>query len=102
MVLHGIEIPEDRIADFCRQNHIRKLALFGSILTDEFGPQSDVDVLVEFRPRRGPGFFGLMGMQDELSGILGRTVDLNTRYFLHERFRGEVEAEAHVVHAEGR
>ena len=72
-----VEIPMDRIADFCRRNHIRRLALFGSVLRDDFGPESDVDMLVEFEPgaRVGLSFFT---MQDELSDMLGRRVDMST------------------------
>lgn len=90
-----IEIPKDRIAEFCRRNHIRRLALFGSVLRDDFGPESDVDVLVEFEPdiRVGLRFFG---MEIELSEILGRKVDLNTPGFLSKYFRDEVLAEAEV------
>ena len=67
----------DRIADFCRRNRIRRLALYGSVLRDDFTPESDVDVLVEFEPgaRVGLAFFG---MEDELSNILGRRVDMST------------------------
>lgn len=90
-----IDIPKERIAEFCRRNHIRRLALFGSVLRDDFGPASDVDVLVEFEPgtRIGLRFFGL---ERELSEILGRKVDLNTPGFLSHRFRDEVLAEAEV------
>ena len=90
-----MEIPKDRIAEFCRKNHIKRLALFGSVLRDDFGPDSDVDVLVEFEPdiRVGLRFFG---MEIELSEILGRKVDLNTPGFLSKYFRDEVLAEAEV------
>ena len=73
----GIELPMDRIAEFCRRNRIRRLALYGSVLRDDFTPESDVDVLVEFEPgaRVGLAFFG---MEDELSNILGRRVDMST------------------------
>ena len=95
MVRARIDIPQERIAEFCRQNHIRRLALFGSVLRDDFGPDSDVDVLVEFEPgtRVGLRFFGL---ERELSEILGRKVDLNTPGFLSRHFRDEVLAEAEV------
>jgi len=99
MVLHGIEIPEDRIADFCRRNQIRKLALFGSILTDEFGPQSDVDVLVEFEPDQSLGLFGFVGLQDELTDMLGRPVDLNAPADTTRRFWPRVLAEAVTIYA---
>jgi hypothetical protein len=90
-----IEIPKDRIAEFCRSNHIRRLALFGSVLRDDFGPDSDIDVLVEFEPGQTPGL-RFFGMEIELSEILGRKVDLNTPGFLSDYFRDEVLAEAEV------
>ncbi len=95
MVRARIEIPKDRIAAFCRENRIRRLALFGSVLREDFGPTSDVDVLVEFEPgtRLGLRFFRL---ERELSGIIGRKVDLNTVGFLSRHFRDEVLAEAEV------
>lgn len=90
-----IEIPRDRVAGFCRRHHIRKLALFGSVLRDDFQPSSDVDVLVEFAPGFVPGleFFTL---ESELSEILGRKVDLNTPAFLSRYFRDRTMAEAEV------
>ena len=92
-----INMPKAQIEDFCRRNHIRRLALFGSVLRDDFGPDSDVDVLVEFEPgtRVGLRFFG---MEQELSEILGRKVDLNTPGFLSEYFRDEVLAEAEALY----
>jgi predicted nucleotidyltransferase len=95
MSLHGIEIPEQRLAEFCRANNIRRLALFGSILRDDFGPHSDIDVLVEFKPGIPIGlrFFEI---QDQLSQMLGRKVDLNTPGFLSKRFRERVMQEALV------
>ncbi len=87
-----IEIPQDKIAEFCRRNHIRRLSLFGSVVREDFKPDSDVDVLVEFEPGHTPGlrFFAL---QAELSQILGRPVDLNTRQWLSPYFREDVEKE---------
>lgn len=87
----------DRIAAFCRANRIRRLALFGSILRDDFGPDSDVDVLVEFEPgaRTGLAFFR---MQRELSEMFGRPVDLNTPGFLSRYFRDQVLHEAEVLY----
>ena len=67
----------DRIAEFCQRNHIRRLALFGSVLRDDFAAESDVDVLVEFEPGARVGF-AFITMQDELSSVLGRRVDMNT------------------------
>ena len=92
-----IKTPRRRIAAFCRKNHIRRLALFGSVLRDDFRSESDVDVLVEFEPgaRVGLSFFR---MQDELSAILGRRVDLNTPASLSRYFRDDVLANAEVLY----
>ena len=72
-----IDIPKDEIVAFCQRNRIRRMALFGSVLRDDFTPESDVDVLVEFEPSQTPGL-EFITMQDELSEILGRQVDLHT------------------------
>jgi predicted nucleotidyltransferase len=90
-----IAIDRERLARFCRRNHIRRLALFGSVLRHDFRPDSDVDVLVEFEPGKVPGlrFFAL---ERELSEIFGRKVDLNTPGFLSPYFRGRILAEAEV------
>jgi uncharacterized protein len=93
----AIGIDLHRIAEFCRVNHIRKLALFGSVLRSDFTTDSDVDVLVEFEPEHIPGL-AFFGMEDELSEILGRKVDLNTPGFLSPYFRDEVLAEAEVLY----
>jgi uncharacterized protein len=90
-----IQIPKERITDFCRQHHIRKLAIFGSALRDDFGPDSDVDVLVEFEPGHVPGL-AFFGIEQELSAILGRKVDLNTAGFLSPEIREVVLKEAEV------
>jgi len=94
---HGIEIPRERIAEFCRRNCIRRLALFGSVLREDFDAASDVDVLVEFDPgvKVGLRFFAL---QRELSHILGRKVDLNTPGFLDRYYRQEVLREAEALY----
>ncbi len=97
MTLHGIEIPQERIETFCIVNGIRRLALFGSILRDDFRPESDIDVLVEFRPGVHVGL-AFIRMQDELSAILGHTVDLNTPGSLSKYFRAEVMNEAEAVY----
>jgi predicted nucleotidyltransferase len=93
-----IGIPKEQIAEFCRRHHIRKLSLFGSVLRDEFGPDSDVDVLVEFEPGHTPGL-AFFEMQSELSDLLGRKVDLMTPDFLSRYFRDEVMREAEVQYA---
>lgn len=93
-----IEFPRDEIARFCKRNRIRKLSIFGSALRGDFRPDSDVDVLVEFEPGHVPGL-AFFAMQDELSDILGRKVDLNTPQFLSRYFREQVLAEAEVQYA---
>jgi len=90
-----ISLDRGKIADFGRRHHIRKLALFGSVLRDDFCSDSDVDVLVEFEPGRVPGL-GFFAMERELSEILGRKVDLNTAQFLSQRIRDQVLSEAEV------
>ncbi|MBI3611090.1 MAG: nucleotidyltransferase family protein [Nitrospirae bacterium] len=90
-----IDIPKEKIAVFCRKHHIRKLALFGSVLRKDFRPGSDVDVLVEFEPEHVPGL-AFFGMEEELSKILGYKVDLNTPQFLSRYFRDSVIAEAEI------
>jgi hypothetical protein len=96
-----IRIPRKKLEEFCRRNHIRKLAFFGSVLRDDFGPESDVDVLVEFESGKTPGF-AFFGMQEELSEILGHKVDLNTPGFLSKYFRDEVIREARVEYVQTR
>ena len=99
MVLErNIKIDREQIAEFCRRNHIRRLALFGSVLRDDFRPDSDVDVLVEFKPgaRTGLAFFR---MQRELSEIIGRPVDLNTKGFLGPRLYPKVEPSLEVLYS---
>lgn len=92
-----IPLPLAEIEQFCRRHHIRRLALFGSVLRPDFGPESDVDVLVHFEPGRSPGY-EFITMQDELSGLLGRRVDLNTPGFLSRYFRERVLAEAETIY----
>lgn len=82
-------LDRDCIVDFCRRHHIRRLALFGSVLRDDFGPDSDVDVLVEFEPGHTPGL-AFFGMQDELAAIIGRRVDLCTPGCLKPRVRERI------------
>jgi uncharacterized protein len=97
MVRHGIQIPENELEAVCRQHRIRRLALFGSVLRDDFGPDSDVDMLVEFEPgeRVGLRFFAI---ERQLSDLVGRRVDLNTQGFLGRAFRDEVLSNAEVVY----
>ena len=92
-----INIPTDRVADFCRRCHIRKLMLFGSVLREDFGPESDVDVLVEFEEGRTPGL-AFFTMQAELSELLHRNVDLNTPNCLSPYLVDKVLAEAEPIY----
>jgi predicted nucleotidyltransferase len=92
-----IAIPYDKIAEFCKKNHIQKLSFFGSVLRDDFTEESDVDVLVEFEEGKTPGW-AFFGMQDELSELLGRKVDLNTAQDLSKYFRDEVLEEARPLY----
>ena len=78
MAIH-IKVPKDNIGAFCSRNHIRSLAFFGSVLRDDFGPDSDVDVLVEFEQGKEPSLMGLVAIESELSQILGHKVDLAER-----------------------
>lgn len=97
----SLRIPRDEIADFCKRNHIRRLALFGSALRDDFNAESDVDVLVEFEPGHVPGFIKLAGMEIELGSVLGRKVDMRTPEDLSPYFRDEVVKSAEVQYAQG-
>ncbi|MBI4826813.1 MAG: nucleotidyltransferase family protein [Nitrospirae bacterium] len=94
-----IDLPKEKIAEFCKKNHISKLSLFGSILHGDFGPDSDIDFLVEFDPDHIPGFITLAGIEIELSEILGRKVDLRTPQELSRYFRQEVVDSAKVQYA---
>ena len=89
-----IEVDHERIAEFCRRNRIVRLSFFGSVLRDDFGPESDVDVLVQFESGSIPSLFGLAHMQRELTEIVGRQVDFKTPGFLSRYFRDRVVAEA--------
>src|SRR5436305_9746814 len=88
-----LPLPEQKLADFCRRHHIRKFAIFGSALREDFRPDSDLDVLVEFEPGHSPGLIRLAGMELELSGLIGgRRVDMNTPLSLSRLFRDDVMA----------
>lgn len=95
---YPIDIPFEEIAEFCKRNHIRKLSLFGSVLRDDFTPESDIDVLVEFEEGKTPGL-AYMTMQRDLTRLLGREVDLLTPEALSKYFRDEVLAEAEPLYA---
>ena len=96
-----ISIDRQKITEFCHRHHIRKLALFGSVLRDDFRLDSDVDVLVEFEPKHTPGFIRLSGIELELSAIFGRKADVRTPAELSRYFRQEVLESAQVQYAQG-
>ena len=99
MTVAQIEIPESQIREFCRRNGIRKLALFGSVLTDRFSDSSDIDVLADFFPQERVGFFRLADIEDELSALFGgRKVDLRTPMDLSRYFRDQVVRGALTVY----
>lgn len=91
-----IQLPKKKIAEFCKKHHIRKLSLFGSALRDDFTPESDLDILVEFEPGTRIGMIRLAELEIELGEMLGRKVDLNTPGFLSKYYRDKILAEAAV------
>ena len=91
--------PPEILREFCERHGIAKLSLFGSALTERFGPESDIDLLVEFLPGRRPTLFGISGMELELSEQIGRRVDLRTKMDLSRYFRDEVVALARPLYA---
>jgi uncharacterized protein len=93
----AVSIPQAEIAALCRKYHIHRLALFGSVLRDDFHADSDIDVLVEFEPGTHIGW-DIIALQDELSHLLGRKVDLNTPGFLSRHFREKVLESAQVIY----
>lgn len=96
-----IDLSNKTIKDFCRRHHIRKLSTFGSFLRDDFNKNSDIDILVEFSPDHIPGLIRLAGMENELSSLLGRKVDLRTAEDLSRYFRNDVLESAEVKYVEG-
>jgi predicted nucleotidyltransferase len=101
MGMAGIDVSEEALAEFCRRHHIVKLAFFGSVLRDDFGPDSDVDVLVEFAPGHTPGL-EIVDIEEELSGLLGgHKIDMVNPKYLNRRLKDRVVATAEVQYAEG-
>ncbi len=93
-----IDVPAEELAEFCRRNHIRRLMAFGSVLREDFRPDSDIDLIVEFEPEARVGLITLAGIEIDLSEIVGRKVDLNTPKMLSRYFRDRVLAEAEVLY----
>jgi predicted nucleotidyltransferase len=102
MLAGRLSVSDAQIRDFCLKHHIRSLAFFGSILRDDFGPTSDVDILIEFEAQHVPGLLRLAAMERELSAMLGgRHVDMRTPRELSRYFRDDVLAHAVVQYAQG-
>lgn len=100
MNLHGIDISEDRLAAFCREWKVKELALFGSILREDFGPDSDVDVLVTFQAEATWSLWDLVDMRDQLQKLFGREIDLVEKEALRNPFcRHEILKTHRVVYA---
>lgn len=91
-----IHVPERKIREFCRRNRIRRLAFFGSVLRDDFSPDSDVDVLVEFEPEAHVGLITLAGLERELGKLINRKAEMHTTKGLNPRFRDDVLRAAEV------
>ena len=98
MIERHITLPHAEIARFCQQHHIRKLSLFGSVLRDDFRPDSDIDVLVEFEPGYVPGLLRMAGMQIEFSALLEREVGFLTKEFIHLRILHSVVDSAVTIY----
>ena len=94
-----IQVPETQLSEFCRRNHIRQLLVFGSALRDDFRPDSDVDLLVDFEPGAPVGFLALGRMQRELASLFQRPVDLVPKQGLKPAIREAVLASAEIVYA---
>ncbi len=99
MIINGVNIPEREITEFCARHGVSRLSVFGSILGEDFSPESDVDMLVEFLPGRTPGMVGFGQMILELTALVGRRVDLRTPFDLSPHFRSRVQRDARVLHA---
>ena len=99
MRFHDVEIPDEKLEAFCRRHGVKRLALFGSILRDDFAPDSDVDILVEFLPGMRYSLLDLGGMWAELREMIGREIDLKTPLDLSRYFRDEVVAHARPLYA---
>jgi hypothetical protein len=94
-----IDIPMEKIITLCRHHHIRELALFGSVLRDDFGPDSDIDILVQFEPGTRLGYFRFFGIEQELTNILKREVELFTPDSLKQFAREEALRTCKVIYA---
>lgn len=91
-----INIDERKLSEYCKANHIKKLSFFGSVLTDKFSEESDIDILVEFEEDSTPGLLGITKLERELSQLIGKKVDLRTKEELSRYFKDAVVKEAEV------
>ena len=98
MVQARIGVPREQLAELCRRHHILRLCLFGSVLRDDFRAESDVDVLVEFEPEQQYTYFTLAQIENDLSSLLGRTVDLHVSKSLHPFLRDKVLGQAEALY----
>jgi predicted nucleotidyltransferase len=94
-----IQLDPEFVTEFCQRHHVQRLSLFGSVLTDKFRPESDVDVLIEFEPEQTPGLLALARMQFEIEAVVRRPVDLRTPKDLSRYFRDEVLRSAEVQYS---
>ena len=92
------KMPKDKLVEFCKKNYIRKLSIFGSAISGQLGPDSDIDLLVEFEEGHTPGLFTIVRMEMELTEVLGRKVDLRTPDDLSKYFREEVIRNAQLAY----
>jgi predicted nucleotidyltransferase len=95
----GITLPAEKIAEICRKYYVRELSVFGSAARGDMQPASDIDLLVEFQPEAPIGLFEFAGMEEELTTLLGRKVDLVSKRGLKPRVRPYVLRDAVVVYA---
>ena len=91
-----IHIPTDHLTKFCHQHHIKRLSRFGSVLREDFRPDSDIDVLVEFQPGANVGLIALAGLEIQLSQVFGFPAEIHTIRGLNPLFRDEVLRSAEV------
>ncbi len=97
-IFQKLPITEGQLAEFCRKHHIQRMSVFGSVLRDDFGPESDVDFLVEFEPDSHLGW-GIVGVCDELEKLIGRHVDVVNPKYLKQRIRKNVLESAQLVYS---
>jgi predicted nucleotidyltransferase len=98
MIEDRVNLTKEQIADFCKKNHIKKFAFFGSVLLDDFRPDSDIDILIDLESGAPIGLFEMADMELELSDMIKRKVDLRTPQDLSKYFRNKVVEESKVLY----